>query len=102
MLGTLLTTMRLNSLRFMLQAANAPDWRNDSEGLWGRLIELGGVAGLHTDSDCLLLKDLCTSGIADDAFLRLVDEEIHVRLCPVHSCARVTSFLVQLQILSCA
>lgn len=56
----------------------APIWRNDGEALWGRLIELGGVAGLHTDSECLLLKDLCTSGIADDAFLGLVDKEIHV------------------------
>ena len=61
-----------------VQDMPAPVWRNDSEALWGRLIELGGIAGLHTDSDCLLLKDLCTSGIEDEAFLGLVDLEIQV------------------------
>lgn len=61
-----------------IQDMPAPVWRNDSEALWGRLIELGGIAGLHTDSDCLLLKDLCTSGIEDEAFLVLVDLEIQV------------------------
>lgn len=61
-----------------LQDAAAPMWRSDSEALWGRLIELGGIAGLHTDSECLLLKDLCTSGIEDDTFLGLLDFEIQV------------------------
>lgn len=57
-----------------------PIWQNDGDALRGRLIELGGLAGLHTDSDCLLLKDLCTAGIEDEAFLALVDQEIQVMM----------------------
>lgn len=57
-----------------------PDWRDDSDVLRGRLLELGGVAGLQTDTDCLLLKDLCRSGLEDVAFLELVDLELQVGL----------------------
>ena len=56
-----------------------PDWRDDSDVLRGRLLELGGVAGLQTDTDCLLLKDLCRPGLEDVAFLELVDLELQVR-----------------------
>lgn len=58
-----------------------PDWRDDTDVLRGRLLELGGVAGLQTDTDCLLLKDLCRPGLEDVAFLELVDLELQVRLC---------------------
>ena len=57
-----------------------PDWRDDSDVLRGRVLELGGVAGLQTDTDCLLLKDLCRPGLEDVAFLELVDLELQVRL----------------------
>ena len=57
------------------------DWCDDSDVLRGRLLELGGVAGLQTDTDCLLLKDLCRPGLEDVAFLELVDLELQVRLC---------------------
>lgn len=57
-----------------------PDWRDDSDVLRGRLLELGGVAGLQTDTDCLLLKDLCRPGLEDVAFLELVDLELQVSL----------------------
>lgn len=58
----------------------SPDWRDDSDVLRGRLLELGGVAGLQTDTDCLLLKDLCRPGLEDVAFLELVDLELQVIL----------------------
>lgn len=61
-----------------------PDWCDDSDILRGRLLELGGVAGLQTDTDCLLLKDLCRPGLEDVAFLELVDLELQVRLSPMH------------------
>ena len=57
-----------------------PDWRDDSDVLRGRLLELGGVSGLQTDTDCLLLKDLCRPGLEDLAFLEMVDLELQVRL----------------------
>ena len=66
------------SLTRCVQDSPLPAWQNDGDNLRGRLIELGGLAGLHTDSDCLLLKDLCTAGIEDEAFLALVDHEIQV------------------------
>ena len=57
-----------------------PDWRDDSDALRGRLLELGGVAGLQTDTDCLLLKDLCRPGFEDVTFLELIDLELQVSL----------------------
>lgn len=63
---------------------STPDWCDDSDVLRGRLLELGGVAGLQTDTDCLLLKDLCRPGLEDVAFLELVDLELQVRLDPMH------------------
>lgn len=63
---------------------STPDWCDDSDVLRGRLLELGGVAGLQTDTDCLLLKDLCRPGLEDVAFLELVDLELQVRLSPLH------------------
>ena len=63
------------------EEVSQPDWRDDSDVLRGRLLELGGVAGLQTDTDCLLLKDLCRPGLEDVAFLELVDLELQVRLC---------------------
>ena len=63
------------------EEVSQPDWRDDSDHLRGRLLELGGVAGLQTDTDCLLLKDLCRPGLEDVAFLELIDLELQVRLC---------------------
>lgn len=61
-----------------VQALPKPDWSDDSDALRGRLLELGGVAGLQTDTDCLLLKDLCRPGLDDNAFLDLIDLELQV------------------------
>ncbi|DBB00250.1 TPA: hypothetical protein ACH3X1_014079 [Trebouxia sp. C0004] len=62
--------------RIQIQALAKPDWSDDSDALRGRLLELGGVAGLQTDTDCLLLKDLCRPGMEDIAFLDLIDLEL--------------------------
>ena len=62
-----------------IRSVPKPDWSDDSDVLRGRLLELGGVAGLQTDTDCLLLKDLCRPGIEDNAFLDLIDQELQVR-----------------------
>ncbi len=64
--------------QIQIQALAKPDWSYDSDALRGRLLELGGVAGLQTDTDCLLLKDLCRPGLEDTAFLDLVDLELQV------------------------
>ena len=61
-----------------IQVLAKPDWSDDSDALRGRLLELGGVAGLQTDTDCLLLKDLCRSGLEDTTFLDLIDLELQV------------------------
>lgn len=65
--------------RMQIQALAKPDWSDDSDALRGRLLEMGGVAGLQTDTDCLLLKDLCRPGLGDSAFLDLTDLELQVR-----------------------
>ncbi|KAA6419179.1 MAG: hypothetical protein FRX49_10919 [Trebouxia sp. A1-2] len=62
--------------RMQIQALAKPDWSDDSDALRGRLLEMGGVAGLQTDTDCLLLKDLCRPGLGDSAFLDLTDLEL--------------------------
>lgn len=80
--------------RIQIQALAKPDWSDDSDALRGRLLELGGVAGLQTDTDCLLLKDLCRPGLEDSAFLDLIDLELqvcqhskaHVSDCLAHIC----------------
>jgi len=64
--------------RNQIQTLAKPDWSDDSDALRGRLLELGGVAGLQTDTDCLLLKDLCRPGLEDTAFLDLIDLELQV------------------------
>jgi len=65
-------------IQIQIQALAKPDWSDDSDALRGRLLELGGVAGLQTDTDCLLLKDLCRPGLEDTAFLDLIDLELQV------------------------
>ena len=72
---------QLDSTGVQEEEVSQPDWRDDTDVLRGRLLELGGVAGLQTDTDCLLLKDLCRPGLEDVAFLELVDLELQVRLC---------------------
>ncbi len=80
--------------RNQIQTLAKPDWSDDSDALRGRLLELGGVAGLQTDTDCLLLKDLCRPGLEDTAFLDLIDLELqvcqhiksHVSDCLAHIC----------------
>jgi len=80
--------------QIQIQKLAKPDWSDDSDALRGRLLELGGVAGLQTDTDCLLLKDLCRPGLEDTAFLDLIDLELqvcqhiksHVSDCYAHMC----------------
>lgn len=67
-----------------IQTLPQPDWSDDSDALRGRLLELGGVSGLQTDTDCLLLKDLCRPGLEDNAFLDLIDLELQVRAPTYH------------------
>lgn len=74
-----------DSIGGLQEEVTQPDWRDDTDVLRGRLLELGGVAGLQTDTDCLLLKDLCRPGLEDVAFLELVDSELQVRLCCLYS-----------------
>ena len=80
-----------------VQRMPKPEWSDESDALRGRLLELGGVSGLQTDTDCLLLKDFCRPGIEDNAFLDLVDLELQASATSIMSwylVAKVTDILL--------
>ena len=88
-----------------VQSMPKPVWSDDSDALRGRLLELGGVSGLQTDTDCLLLKDFCRPGIEDNAFLDLVDLELQVSATSVRpnylvkcNCCRHAAYAVAMSV----